>query len=183
MTLPITAVVFFLLSFVGTRLAMAEGESLSELAGPIYDAIMGGQYAYAAALAVVLVVAMLRRYGGARWPALSHKLVAPLLVFAASFAGSLATAFAAGEAVGSATLWPALKIAVMGAGGYAMLKPYFTWLSGKAPAWARPLFGILDAIFSARSKAAKVAAAKAAGDAAVAANPSKGPNVDFTTIK
>ena len=179
-----TCISFFFLSFFGTAAAFAQtdSEDLAAIAKAIYEGATSGQYAFAAAMGVVLLVALLRRYGGARWPILSHKLVAPVLVLLASFGGAVASALGAGAAVSMGTLWAALKIAALGAGGYSILKPYIGALGDKAPAWAQPLIAILAAIFSAKQGAADAKAAKAGQDA-VAADPGAGVPIKFTDVE
>ena len=85
----LVALCFTMLSFFGVSIAMAQQESLSELAKPVLDAVMGGQYAFGAALALVFAVALVRRYGGAQWPLLASKKAAPYLVLVGSFGETL----------------------------------------------------------------------------------------------
>lgn len=177
--LMLSCVVFFLASFVGVAIASAQSDQLSELAKPVLEAVLAGDYALATALGVVLVVSLLRRYGGQYVPVLAHPLVAPILVLLASVGGSIATSAAAGAAVGMVTVWMALKTSLFSAAGYALTKPYFEFLEGKAPAWLKPLIAPLAAILRLVFKARREAAAKRAGDAAVAANPAEGANVAF----
>ena len=103
------ALFFMVLSFAGTSVALAQTDAeLAELAKPVLDAVLGGNYMFGAALALVLGVAMLRRFGGARWPILASKKAAPLLVLAGSFVAALATTLSAGAAVSTAMLWGAV---------------------------------------------------------------------------
>ena len=92
----LTALIFMTLSFLGTSVAVAQGEELSELARPVLNAIMGGQYALAAALGLVLAVALLRRYGVSKYPWLSSSAAGSILVLLGGFGAALATSLAAG---------------------------------------------------------------------------------------
>ncbi len=176
----LTATAFMILSFLFTSVAMAQSEDLIELAGPVLNAVLGGSYAYAAALALVLAVALLRRYGGAKWPILANKKAAPYLVLVASFGAALATSLSAGAAVSGALLWGAFKVAAGAGYGYALAKPLAAWLKSKSPKWLKPAFGLLDWVFTSRDRAE---VAKAAGDKAVAESPTKGPSVEFKDIE
>jgi uncharacterized membrane protein len=180
-----TVLFYVLLSFFGVTIAAAQGDELAELAKPLYRAIAEGQYAAAAALGLVLLVALVRRYGGSRYPILSHKLVAPLLVLVASFGAAVASATLAGASVSAATAYAALKVAVLASGGYAMLKPYLERLGEWAPSWAKPFVAILSAIISSKSnaKAAAIKKAEKAGEKAVEDSPAKGIDIDFTDVE
>lgn len=161
----LVALFFMFMSFVGTSVALAQtnGE-LIDLAKPVLDAVLGGNYMYAAALALVLGVALLRRFGGAKYPILASKKAAPFMVLAGSFGAALATSLSAGAGVSLVMAWGAIKVAVAAAGGYALLKP----ILARVP--------YLGALFSTRVRA------KAAGRAAVKADPSDGPPVDFQDV-
>jgi len=180
-----TATVYAFLSFFVATLAVAQGDELAELAKPLYQAIAEGQYAAAAALGLVLLVALVRRYGGARYPILSHKLVAPLLVLLASFGAAVASATLAGASLSVGMAYAALKVAVLASGGYALTKPYLAKLGEWVPSWAKPFVAILSAIVSAKSgaKAAAIKKAEKAGDKAIEDSPAKGIDIDFTDIK
>lgn len=182
----LVAAVFMILSFVGTNVALAQTNSeLADLAKPVFDAVMGGQYAYAAALALVLLVALTRRFGGEVWPLVASKKAAPFLVMVGSFGAAMANALGAGEGLSADMAWGAVKIAVYAAGGYSLLKPIIQGLQKRAPAWADPIFAVVGWVFEARSKAAEAKVAKAidAGVKAVEEKPSKGIDVDFTDVE
>lgn len=177
---------FSCLSFFGTHTALAQSNGeLGELARPVLDAVMDGRYMYGFALALVLCVALIRRFGGARWPILASTEVAPLLILAAAFGGALATATSAGEVVTGSVLYAALRVAVTAAGSYAILKPLILKLQDKAPSWLDPLFVLLDVIFDSKAKAkeATIKKAEKAGDAAVKKSPAKGPSITFKDIE
>lgn len=176
----LTLTVYMILSLFTTSVALAQSDDLVALAGPVLDAVLGGSYAYGAALALVLGVALLRRYGGAKWPLLASKKAAPYLVLVGAFGAALATSLSAGAAVSTALLWGAFKVAAGAGYGYALLKPLVSALQAKSPAWLQPVFGLLDWVFSAKGRAAK---AKAAGDKAVSDSPAKGPDVTFKDIE
>lgn len=154
-------------------------DTLLDSARPVLDAVMSGHYVYAAALALVVLVAALRKHG-ADW---SPKYLSwtrtdwgsPLLVLLASFAGALATALAAGAAPSLAIMSTALGVAVTAAGGFKMAKelvaPLLRAVRSRLPAKLQPLVSLLLWVFDKPDRAAE---AKAAGDAAVKASPPTG---------
>lgn len=173
----LTTFVLMFLTFAGTSVALAQTDAeLIELAKPVLEAIMGGSYMYAAALGLVLFVALVRRFGGSRFPWLASKSAAPFIVLAGSFAAAMATSLSAGAAISGAMAWMAVKVAVAAAGGYSLFKPLLSKLQGMAPGWMSPLFALSDWVFRSRSNAER---ARAAGDAAVAENPGKGSEIKF----
>ncbi len=180
----LVALAFTIISFFGVSVAMAQQESIADLAKPVLDAVMSGQYAFAAALALVFAVALVRRYGGSRWPLLASKKAAPYMVLVGSFGAALATALSAGASLSWLMAWSALTVAAGAGYGYALIKPIFAALQKRAPAWMSPVFTALGWVFDARDKAAqaRVAKAEAAGEAAVAAAPSKGPDIKFKDV-
>lgn len=175
----LVAMVVCLFSFTGTSLAFAQASpdngNILDLAKPVLDAVMGGRFAYAASLALVLLVALGRRYGVSRWKFLATDAGGSLLVLLGAFGGALATALAAGAGMSWGLLWAAVGVAVSASGGYTLVKrlvvdPLLRPLASKAPKWAQPLFKLLLWIFDNQS----VAKAEAAGEAAVEAKPSAG---------
>lgn len=167
------AAVCFLGAFAGV--AFAEPEALIDLAKPVLSAILSGQYAYAAALALVLAVAAARRYGGARFPFLRSDAGGASLALVGGIGGALVNSLAAGGGVSLALLWSALLVAVGAAGGYSLIKrlivtPILEPLAARAPAPIRAVLGVI--LWAFRSNAA--ADATAAGNAAVVASPSSG---------
>ncbi len=149
--------------------------SMFELARPILDAVMRGQWAFAAAAALVLLVTAARRYGSKRFPFLASDLGGVVLTLLGSFGGALATAFAAGSAPSWALAFMAVKVATAAAGGYAMLKkslvPALTWLRPKMPAWMHPMVDMVLWVFS---RPTAVEKATQAGEAAVKKTPAAG---------
>jgi hypothetical protein len=172
----------FLVAFTGTAVAAdvsTDGAPLLDLAKPVLDAVMGGHWLAGAALALVLAVSLIRRYGAKRFPVLTTDAGGTALTFLTSLGGAVGTAALAGSAPSLALLWTALGVAAVASGGYTALKrlaaPALRWLEAKAPAWARPFVGPVIAVllwFVDRPSA--IAKAKAAGDAAVEANPPTG---------
>jgi hypothetical protein len=170
-------------AFASTSVAVAAAPAatpdpgLLDLARPVYEAVLHGQWYLAAALALVLVVALVRRYAGPRVPFLHSDAGGALLALVGSYGGAVATALAAGGAVFSAHLaWVALTVAIAAAGGYSLIKkliitPFLVPWAAKAPAWLKPLLAIVIWIFE---RPDPVSQATAAGDAAVAAHPSTG---------
>ncbi len=176
------------LAFVGTAAAATEleppGGSLLDLAKPIFEAVMSGQWALGAALALVLLVAVARRYLAPKWSFLGTELGVALMVVVGSFGGALATAFAAGAGASGGVLWAALGIAVSAAGGWKLAKialnqfePWVLRQIEKLPAAgqtiARAIWSMLTWWLH-KPGDAEIAKAEAAGAAAVTAQPSNG---------
>ena len=168
------------LSFVGTSVAMAQSGELSELAKPLLDAVMSGQYALAAALALVLAVALLRRYGSGRWPSLGSAAAGSLLVLLGGFGAALATSLSAGGALSFALAYSALKVSLYAAGGYSILKPLLSAVRGKSPPWLSRILGMFTWVFD---KPNKLVDAHIAGAEAVEADPGKGTGIGFTNFE
>lgn len=146
---------------------------------PILDAIHGGQGFLAAALALVLAVTALRKWGVSRWPALGGDVAGVALTFVGSFGGAAATALAAGTGPSLKLAGAAVAVAFAASGGYTavrkLIAPALRYLEGKAPAWMRPLLTpALNLLLWAFESKTAVADAKADGAAAVKANPGKG---------
>lgn len=175
-------VAFSATAFAAGQVTPEDG-SIWDLAKPVYDAIVNGEWWMAAALGLVLAVTAFKRYAGSV-PKYGPALVkfansdegGPILVLVGAFGGAVATGLAATGA-SSLTLALALtaaKVAVSAAGGYTLVKkliiPRLRKLAEKAPSWAKPIFAV---IFWAFEKT-PVAEAEAAGEAAVRANPPKG---------
>lgn len=160
--------------------------SIMDLAKPVFNAFSGGHYAYAAALGVILLVAVLKKASARYLPStVVNALHSDAGGSALALAGATATAMAAGLAAPGAVvtfglLKTALLVGVGAAGGYAVLKnlviePVLKPLASKAPAWAQPIFTLVFWIFDKPdSVLATEANAAAAGEAAVKANPSPG---------
>jgi hypothetical protein len=174
------AVLMGFCSFVGVAFAAdaatpSGGESVLDLARPVLDAIMSGHYAAAAALALVLAVALARRYGSPRLPWLNSDEGGAILVLTGSFGGAMATALLAGAAPTLSLAWMSLQVAAGGAGIYVLAKKLLhrplLWLQDKAPSWLKPILSLVLWIFERPSTAEKAAKA---GDAAVEANPPGG---------
>lgn len=167
----------FLGSFTATALAAetVDGD-LIDVARPVLDAILAGQYTAAAALGLVLAVALLRRYGSRALPWLHSDVGGAVLALGTSLGGALATALMAGASLSGGLLWTALGVAIAAAGGYAMIKkliivPLLRPLRDRAPAWLRAPLDLILWIFD---RPDPIAVAVAAGDAAVTADPPSG---------
>lgn len=178
-----------LLSFTAVAWAAesvtGEGGSLFDLLRPVSEAFTSGQYLYAGMLALVLVVALTKKYLGPRVPFLHTDVGGSLMTLVGSFAGALATTLAGGAMVNFAMVKAASLIAIGAAGGYSLIKrllidPVLRPLAAKAPAWSQPLFSMIFWIFDKKSP---VEEAEAAGDAAVAKNPAEGAAPNVTEIK
>lgn len=159
-----------LVSFTATAFASESSESIMDLAKPVYDAFVDGQPMLAAALALVLAVALARKYLAPRWKFLATDAGGALLVLLGAMGSAFAAALAGGASLSLALTWQALGVAVTAAGGYTLIKRLIiNPLQGKGPAWLRAALRVLTWIFDDRS-----AKAAEAGDKAVAANPATG---------
>lgn len=179
-----------LISFTATAFAAGtvdpagDGSALAEMARPIYDAVMHGQYWLAASLALVFVVALLGKYADKIPAWLGGKTIAKLagsdpgravLVLLGSFGGAVATGLTAAgsSAMTWALAWTALKVAVGAAGVYSLAKKLLAPLVAKAPPWVQAVFRLVTWAFE-RSLKDPVKEAEAAGQAAVEAEPPTG---------
>lgn len=183
----VPAAIVALVVFQGTAFAAQvveapDAAALLDMARPVYEAILAGQYGVAAALCLVLAVGVLRRYAVPRVPFLRSDAGGTLLTYGASFGGALAThLLAAGLSIPTgAMLLAALKIGFFAAGGFMTAKrlamPLFTYLAGKSPPWLAAIILLVPKLFDlvTGSKTATIAKAEKAGDAAVAAKPGVG---------
>lgn len=175
-----------LVTFGGVAMAAGAAEpangSLMDLLSPVLDAFRGGQFVYGGALALVVAVALVKRYGGDRFPWLNGDVGGSVLALAGSFFASVAVAIApgTGATLGLHTIWTAGGVAVAAAGGYTLIKKLVidpliksSWYLNKAPAWFKAGMSVVLWIFG-EGGAAAISTAEKAGDAAVAAHPAQG---------
>lgn len=185
-------------AFAGTALAAGaiapDDASLLDLARPVFDAIVHGQWWVAAASALILVVAAARKYapteGRFAWMgrALASTPGVMATTFVLSFAGATATALLALGASGAMS-WPlaktALLVAVTAIGAWRALHSLATWAvatefyKSKVPAWAQSLVAALLALIGSNA----IAKANAAGQKAVDAKPATGAASDDSFTK
>lgn len=168
---------FFVSAHAAAAAAPDDGNML-DMARPIFDEIMKGHFIASAALALVLSVALLKRYAPGKLGTFVHSDAGgSLSTLLMSFGGALATATVGGAPWTWGMMWTATTIAVTAAGGYVMFKklivePILKPLSKKTPAWMQPIWSILFFLFD--KKVNDLEAAQKAGDAAVAAQPATG---------
>jgi len=171
-----------LVAFTATAVAApaVTGTDLLDLAGPVLDAFTGGKWALGASLALVALVALARKHAGdVPGPAgrfLAGDAGGAALVLLGAFGAALAVTLGTGAALGGGVAYAALKVAVVTAGGFSLVKklvvdPLLRPLAAKAPAWMQPVFALVFWFFDRPTPTAK---ADAAGAAAVAAKPGKG---------
>ncbi len=178
-TLSILALVALtLVSFTAAAFAagavVPEDGSLLDLAKPVYEAVMHGQWWLGASLALVLCVGLFKRYAPAKAQEWAHSDVGgSILVLAGSFGGALATGLVAAgtNALTPGLAWMALKVALAAAGGYSLIKKLLGPLVAKAPAWMQPILGMLMWVFDSKPAITK---AEEAGKEAVEAKPAAG---------
>lgn len=176
----------FLVSANASTAMAPEDGSLTDLARPIFDEIMKGHYIAAAALTLVLMVALVKRYAPGKVGEFVHSDPGgALTTLLMSFGGALATATMGGAPWTWAMLWTAATLAVTASGGYVLVKkllvePILKPLSTKTPAWMTPIWSMVFWIFSKKVEAQE--AAKEAGDTAVKENPPTGVTPPATDI-
>lgn len=185
----ITVFVLSLLAFfTGTAFAASaaapDQQSLLDLAKPVFDAVVHGQWWVAAAAAVVLLCALARKHMPAKYTeGVKGDIIGTGLVFVMAFAGAIFTTLVGpgAAAMSAAVALTALKVAVAAIGGYNILHKLASWAvaSGKLPAWALPIVKILTSMIGSDA----VAKAEAAGDKAVAADPPRGMTGDSKIVE
>lgn len=185
----INAFLASVLAFVGVTLASigvahaasdVPDPSLLDLAKPVIAALTSGSPALACALALVLGVSLIRKFGATKWPFLTTDVGGTVLTFLASLGAACAAAFAGGALPSLSLLWTAVVVAAGASGGYTAIKrlaaPALRYVESKLPAWLQtivtPLLNVV--LWAFEGNAAAVATADAAGAAAVAAKPAPG---------
>lgn len=127
---------------------------VEDLAKALFEAISQGRWDLVAALVVVLIVLVVRRFGPSKIPFLRTDAGGVILVLATALSGAVASALAAGQVFSLALLYTAFKIAAAAAGGYSMIK--------------KLVWPLILKLFGTKKPLEHVAAeATAAGDAAV----------------
>jgi hypothetical protein len=132
----------FLATFTGVAHAASavepQGGTLWDVLQPVLAAFQSGHYLYCAAIALVALVALVRRYLPAKYK--NSDFVSAGLALVGSFAGSLASAVSSGQVATWAIVDGALKVGFFAAGGYTLVKhllisPYIQNLATKGPSW------------------------------------------------
>lgn len=175
----VLAAFFTATAFAGAAAAASPDDpAMSEMLKAVLDALRGHQYPFAASLALVFAVALTRRYGAKKWPALAGDMGGAVLTLLGAFGGAMAAALGSGSALSGSLAWTATGIAVSAAGGYTLIKKLIVdpmlasaWYRTKAPEWLKAVLGVALWVFTKPDVGAQ---ATAAGDAAVKAKPSTG---------
>ncbi|TQF10701.1 hypothetical protein FJV41_38125 [Myxococcus llanfairpwllgwyngyllgogerychwyrndrobwllllantysiliogogogochensis] len=128
-------------------------EQFDAFAQLLFNAVTSQNYALVASLVVVLLVFLLRKFGGRFIPFFNRDRGGAVLVLGVSLAGAVANALAAGAPFSLSLLLTAAKVALTAAGGFTLVK--------------RLLFGA-PAIEGAE-QAGEIAAGQVAGKAAAIA--------------
>lgn len=169
----------FLVSASAASTVTPDDGNLLDLARPVFDEVMKGNYIAAASLALVLCVALARRYAPGKAGTFVHSDAGgALTTLLMAFGGALATATMGGAPWTWAMGWTAATLAVTAAGGYTLVKKLAVdpllkseWYNTKAPIWFKTIMGVVLWIFI--KKDAETVATDA-GNTAVAAKPSTG---------
>ncbi len=192
----LTAIVWFgfvLLGFAGAATAAqlvdpnGDGSGVVEFVRPLYEAVLGGRWAFAACIGLVLLTTLARRYGSRYVPWLAGSEGGAVLLLAGSFGGALATALGAAQWPTSGMLWTALTVAVSAAGGYTLVKalavPLLERIAPSLPAPLRALVTLLIKVISTGIGTSPVIKAELEAAKAVKQNPGKGLAGVVGTIK
>lgn len=91
---------------------------------------------------VTLLVWLIRRYLGPRWPILTSGVAAIIQAFLLAFTGALATTWGAGITPTAADVFTALNIGFAAAGGWSILKALLEAASTKW-AWAKAVYEVM----------------------------------------
>lgn len=173
----------FLFSAHAAATVAPDNGSLIDLAKPVFDQVMAGHYIAATALALVLCVAMVKRYAPGKFGDFVHSDAGgALTTLFMSLGGALATATIGGATWHWNMMWTAMTVAFAAAGGYALIKklivgPLVTsaWYQNKAPAWMKAAMQLVLWMFDKRAPAdAAENDATSAGQVAVDAKPPTG---------
>lgn len=150
LTASLTAIFLLLIAWPAAALAQAGGADpdLLELFRPVWEAISSGNYGLAAAGAVVLIGAVLTRWGASIWGWFSTGAGRAAIVLLTAFGGALFAALQAGAPVSVGVIWASLKLAVTAAGLYSLakalvLEPLQRWVARGAPTAIRWLTSAL----------------------------------------
>lgn len=154
--------------------------NIIDLLRPVFDEVMKGNYIAATALALVLAVALVKRYAPGKAGDFVHSdMGGSLTTMLMAMAGAVATATMGGAPWSWGILSTAAMVGVAAMGGYTAIKrlfiePILRPLAAKAPAWAQPIFSLVLWIFDRRFQGSALKTATEAGNAAVVATPSTG---------
>lgn len=178
-----TLILLTLFGFTATAFAAGpsapDSESLLDLARPVFDAVMHGNYWAAASLGVVLSLSFARRYMPASWKdGIKGDIIGTAFAFGFAAFGAVANAALAVGFAGMTTALAltALKIGVVAIGGYSVIHKFATWAASTnwfkqhAPTWLVSLTSLVLTLIGSNA----IAKAEAAGQAAVDASPSPG---------
>ncbi|NTX39841.1 hypothetical protein HUA78_35930 [Myxococcus sp. CA033] len=128
-------------------------EQFEVFAQLLFNAVTSQNYALVASLVVVLLVFLLRKFGGTFVPFFNTDRGGAVLVLGVSLAGAVANALAAGAPFSLSLMLTAVKVALTAAGGFTLVK--------------RLLFG--SAVIESAEQAGEIAAGQVAGKAAAIA--------------
>lgn len=173
---------FSLTAHAANVVAPDDSNFLVDALKSVYDAISTHQWSLTGALAIIYLVAVIKRYLGDKVAFLHSDAGGSLLALVGAVGTALATSLTPGAHLTPDLLLKALQAGVAAAGGYAILKnllvdPVLKPMVAKLPPWAQTLANlVLFAFDHGTSGATPPAAATAekAGAAAVAATPGPG---------
>lgn len=174
----VTLLIAFTASAFAAGAVLPEDGSLLDLARPVYEAVMAGQYLAAVCLALILSVALLKRYAGdgKLGAFVRSDLGGMITTFVMASAGALASASLAGASWSLTLLKMGAGVGVAAIGAYKVIKILLSSLTSaswyqKAPTWVKAAMGALLWVVDKREP---VKVAEAAGEQAVKDNPPTG---------
>lgn len=167
---------WFVGGFAGLAIAQtATDGDLIDLAKPVLESALAGDYWLAASTALVLLATAFARFAPKSWAWARSSAGRALTVLAISFGAALATTLATGASMTPAVAWAALKVAIGAAGGYSLFKATLLPLFAR---FAEKHGGFVGKVITFALKLVQYAdpdkAAKEAGDEAVADDPPGG---------
>lgn len=166
-------------AFAATAAVPDPNGSWLDLAKPVLDAVLHGNGWIAAASFLVLASAFTLKVLAPKYAFFRSATGALVIVFSGAYGGAVLTALSAAgtTALTGALALAALKIAVVAAGGYSVLRPLLVdvvepFLLARFP-WMSPFLDLLTYFFD-KPAVAVIAKAEKAGNDAVAAKISLG---------
>lgn len=128
---------------------LGDDTPMIDLVKAVLQAFTQHEWSLSAPLVVILLVAVAKRYFGDKvkflHTDLGGSLTALLMATASTLVAALGTS---GTSITAVLLWHALRTGITAAGGYAVLKnvlvdPILKPIADRAPAWLRPILGVL----------------------------------------
>lgn len=176
-------VAFSATAFAATAVAPTDS-SWTDLLQPVWDSFRAGHYAAGGAAAIILAVALAKRYLPGKAGAFANGAIgSSIAVLVGSFAAAIGVATADGAGLSWTIVKTAGAVAIGASGLYTLVKDLVidpltssNWYATKAPAWLKAIMSVVLFVFSSKNPSAPATeqAAADAGKAAVIAAPPTG---------